>query len=223
MISFGNQLGRPRGEHKPEAQQSWLPKLSHLLHESQPSHSSQKNIYKAQCLCPKHCVQVTVRSANYSDTALACRVCNQQGSEHERMLYKLLDEEKQVVRFAVESMILVGKDRVWLDDVTVISPHLKRWDVTILQPHGLLVEVQGEGHSSKPVQKRNNTDETISSRQLRDMGYAQAALREKWSVLWLWVEEGCTKPHIQASKWKAQFRQALAHVMAGGEPKLFGA
>lgn len=220
-VSFKNEMGRPRGEHNLEAQQSWIPQLSHLLHESQPSHSTHKNNYKLKCKGPKHCAQVSVRSANYSATALACHVCKGQGSKPERLLYELLDKEECVQLYAVESFSLVQKAQVSLQDGTVICPNLKRWDVTTLQPPGLLVEVQGEGHSSKLVTRRNNTDDTITNRQLKDIGYAEAAQREGWSVLWLWWDEGCTKPHTLAEKWAAELRKAVEHVVAGGKPELF--
>lgn len=215
-------MGRPRGEPNPKAQQSWIPLVNHMLHESKPCHSQHKNAYKVQCGCPKHCAFVGVRSANCSDTALECNVCKGKGSQPEKMLYELLDAVDEVKLYAVESYSLVRSNSVCLEDGTMIYPNRKAWDVTILQPVGLLVEVQGEGHSSKLVTKRNNTDDSITDRQLKDRGYADAAVREGWSVLWLWVEGGCSDPRKRAAKWEAELKHALSYVKAGNKPQLFG-
>jgi hypothetical protein len=105
-------MGRPRGEPNPKAQQSWIPLVNHMLHESKPCHSQHKNAYKVQCGCPKHCAFVGVRSANCSDTALECNVCKGKGSQPEEMLYELLDAVDEVKLYAVESYSLVSLCRL---------------------------------------------------------------------------------------------------------------
>lgn len=214
-------MGRPRREHNPEGQECWVPQANHLLHESQPSHSPHKNVYKLQCGCSKHCAYVSVRSWNWSPTARCCGVCKGEGSQPEKLLYGVLDAMDVVKLYAVESYSLVRKDKVCLEDGTVLHPNLKRWDAAILQGYGLLVEVQGEGHSSKLVTKANSTEDTISDRQLKDRGYAEAAVREGWSVLWVWVDDTCPTPRKRAAKWEDQLGKALSHVLSGGKPQLF--
>lgn len=214
-------MGRPRREHNPQAQECWIPQVNHILHESQPSHSPHKNVYKLQCKCPKHCAYVSVRSWNWSPTARCCHVCEGGGSQPERLLYEVLDAMDVVQLYAVESYSLVQKKSVCLEDGTVVHPNLKRWDATILHGHGLLVELQGEGHSSKLVTRPNNTEDTIPDRQLKDRGYAEAAVKQGWSVLWVWVDDTCPTPRKRALQWAAQLRQALSHVVAGGQPQLF--
>ena len=80
---------------------------------------------------------------------------------------------------------------VMCDNVRV-HPEKKRWDATIVAPSGMLIEMQGEGHSSKLVSKANNTDSTMAERQLKDWWYADAAMQQGWSVLWLCVDESIT-------------------------------
>jgi hypothetical protein len=60
----------------------------------------------------------------------------------------VLDALDLVGLFAVELCSLVQSEAVCLQG-DVIHPNRKWWDVAILQPMGLLVEVQGEGHSQR--------------------------------------------------------------------------
>ena len=152
---------------------------------------------------------------------MACRVCGGRGSKPERVLYAVADAEVLVEQYAVEACSLAKPaDPVMCDNVRV-HPEKKRWDATIVAPSGLLIEMQGESHSSRLVSKANNTDSTMAERQLKDWLYAQEALRQGWSVLWLWVDECISSPRAQAALWAKQLHRAVAHVKGGGAPQLF--
>ena len=162
-----------------------------------------------------------VRSANHSATALRCRVCSGEGSKWEQHLYCTLDKEDSVVLYAVEACSVAKPAEPIMCDNVRVHPEKKRWDATIVAPSGLLIEMQGEGHSSKLVSKANNTDSTMAERQLKDWLYADAAMQQGWSVLWLCVDESITSQDAQAARWAAQLRNAVAHVKGGGTPQLF--
>lgn len=218
-------FGRPRGSHNPQALEAWQPEVNHLLHDSQTCYSTHKNHYKVQCTAAyrptKHRAFMSVRSANTSSTALVCHVCAKKGSDPERVLYALADREELLQQYAVECCSLTRMEQVNLGDRVVVHPHRKRWDLATVLPHGLLVEVMGQGHSSRLVSKPNSTEDSMLVRQLKDSAYAQAAIEQGFSVLWLWVNELDPSPRHRADKWAAQLSEALEHVLAEGAPKLF--
>lgn len=196
-----------------------------MQHGSMPSCSTHQNTYKLQCAVAgqpsKHCAFVSVRAANTSNTALSCRVCNGGGSGPEKVLYDVADAEVLVKLYAVEACSLPGMGAVDVGDGIVVYPGRKRWDLAMVTPAGLLVEVMVQGHSSRLVTKPNTTDDSMSTRQCKDTAYAKAAVDRGWSVLWLWVEEDDPSFSRTAKVWAAQLREALMHVIGGGKPTLF--
>lgn len=133
----------------------------------------------------------------------------------------MADKEELIKVYAVEACSLSKQEEVEVCEGISIYPSRKRWDLTVLAPHGLLVEMMGEGHSSRLVSKANNTDDSTSTRQRRDYAYADAAVKRGWSVLWLWVEKGDPSFRRTRRKWAAKLREALKHVIAERKPKLF--
>ena len=196
-----------------------------MQHDSMPYSSRQQNTYEESCAAggkiSKHSRYVSVRVANTSSEARSCHVCSGKGSKPERVLYAVADAEDLVEQYAVEACSLSNQGVVKVCDNIVIHPSRKRWDLSTVTPHGLLVEVMGEGHSSRLVTKANNTDDSISERQRKDYAYAQAAVEQGWSVLWLWVQERDPSFRRTAKKWAAQLRAALEYVTAEGKPMLF--
>lgn len=136
-------------------------------------------------------------------------------------MYDILDEEECVKRFSLESKSLVVRERVRLSDGSIIHPSKKPWDATIIDPPGLLIEMQGEGHSSNLVNMRNAVELSIAEKQERDLAYANVAIRAGWSVLWLWVDRSVGGPDMHRDRWVAQIREAVAYVVGNGVPKLF--
>jgi len=218
-------VGRPRRQHSEQAEKAWLPGVNHMQHSSLPYCSTHQNTYKVACTVgeqlSKHRAYVSVRAANTSSSALACRVSGGRGSKPERVLYAVADAEVLVEQYAVEACSLSKRGAVRVCEGIEIHPSRKRWDLTVVTPAGLLVEVMGQGHSSRLVTKPNNTDDSISTRQRRDYAYAQAAVEQGWSVLWVWVEEGDPNFRRSAKKWAAKLREAVKYVTAGGKPMLF--
>ena len=196
-----------------------------MQHSSLPSCSTQPNHYKLRCTVgeqpSKHCGFMSVRVANTSTTALSCHVCDGEGTEPERVLYAVADAEELIELYAVEACSVVKAVCVEVCDTIKVYPSSKRWDLTTVAPNGLLVEMMGQGHSSRLVTKANNTDDSISTRQRRDFAYADAAIQQGWSVLWLWVEDDDPGFSRSAEKWAAQLREALMYVIGKGRPMLF--
>lgn len=196
-----------------------------MQHDSMPYSSTQQNTYKLSCAAggqaSKHRGYMSVRVANTSSKARLCHVCSGKGSKPERVLYDVADAEELVKQYAVEACSLSNQRVVKVCDSIVIHPSKKRWDLSTVTPHGLLVEVMGEGHSNRLVTKADNTDDSISERQRKDYAYAQAAVEQGWSVLWLWVQERDPSFTRTAKKWAAQLSEALEYVTAEGKPMLF--
>jgi len=195
-----------------------------VTHEDQPSYSDQQLYYNCDCRpSSKHVVYRGVRSANHSKAALKCRVCSSGGSKWERLLYDSLDKEELIELYAVEAFSLAKPAYPTMQDGVVVHPEKKRWDVTVVVPGGLLIEMHGEGHHSRLLTKANSPDHSLADRQLRDWLYAMAAMEQGWSVLWLWVNEDVTCDSTQVSMWAQQLQKAVVHVQAKGLPQLFGA
>jgi hypothetical protein len=142
-------------------------------------------------------------------------------SSYEGCLYGLCAEEDSIQLFAAEAYCLHGLNPIKFGHSCWLCPNKKPWDVVVAKPHGLLIEMQGEGHSSKPMTKQNNKDSSTSEQQDRDMAYAHEAVRQGWSVLWLWVDDYRHDLHGREAFWTAQLKLAMAHVMSGEAPKLF--
>jgi hypothetical protein len=107
-----------------------------------------------------------------------------------------------------------------------ILVHNKRWDVTVPAvtfKHGLLIEVQGQGHNTRLMNKHKASDSSMAARQLKDEALKKEALTQGWNVLWLVVNEGVKSRKIVQDRWAAKLKQAMAHVVAGGDPMHFQA
>jgi hypothetical protein len=223
-VSSGK-VGRPREQHSSQAVEAWDPEVNHMQHASMPSCSTHQNSYRVPCSTgakpSKHRAYMAVRMFNAKRGRLSCHVCSGKGSRPEQVLYELADKEELIKVYAVEACGHSKQGGVEVCEAISIHPSKKRWDLTVLAPHGLLVEVMGEGHSSRLVTKPNNTDDSTSTRQRRDYAYADAAVKRGWSVLWLWVEEGDPSFRRTRRKWAAKLREALKHVAAEGKPELF--
>jgi hypothetical protein len=137
------------------------------------------------------------------------------------VLYALADAEVLVELYAVEACSLPRMGGVDAGEGVVVYPSRKRWDLATVTPHGLLVEVMGQGHSSNLVTKPNTTDDSMDTRQLKDLAYAKAAVDKGWSVLWLWVEDDDPSFSRSSKVWAAQLKEALMYVIGGGKPMLF--
>ena len=214
--------GRKRGQHSSTAVERCHKTLNPTAHAEHTSYSQQQLYYECSCKPgTKHVVFLGVRTANHNEEALKCRVCAAHGSSWERMLYDLCAAEQLIELYAVEAHSLHKPEHdVECDGVTV-CPASKRWDVTVALPRGLLIEMQGQGHSTRLVTKANSTEGSLAERKQKDWLYAEEAMRQGWSVLWLWVDETVTSRDAQAAMWAQQLQRAMAHVNARRAPQLF--
>ena len=214
--------GRPRQQHSSTAVSRCHQTVNPTAHADHASYSQQQLYYSCSCQPgTKHVVFLGVRTANHNGTALDCPVCAGKGSSWERVLYELCDAEQLIELYAVEAHSLNKPAQVVERDGVRVWPEAKRWDVTVAMPGGLLIEMQGQGHSSRLLTKANNTDSSLAERHAKDWLYAQEALRQGWSVLWLWVDEAVSSREIQAARWAQQLKRAVAHVKGGGAAQMF--
>jgi hypothetical protein len=93
-------------------------------------------------------------------------------------LYDLCDAEELIELYAVEAHSLDKPAAPVECEGMRVCPESKPWDVTVAAPEGLLIEMQGEGHSSSLVAKANNTDSSLAEMQLKDSLYAEEAMRQ---------------------------------------------
>ena len=189
--------------------------------EETTAYSREKAAFKCSCGSDKHCRFVGVEVVSRSSNAFACRVCEGRGSKHEQVMYKLLDNEPLVEQYAVEACSLSGTTQQVLGgEGAAVCSSRHRWDVMLLQPAGLLIEVQGEGHESKEDTRPHNEGITVADRQSRDAALAAAATAAGYSVLWAYAGAP-DQQRGRNSRWRARLRAALLHVKARKPPVLF--
>lgn len=189
-----------------------------MLLESRAAYSTDKAAFQCACGNKKHCRFLGVqRVSRDGSAAFRCRVCSGQGSNHEKLLYELLDNEHLVQQYAVETHGIAQPQQLHVADGSTLNLHLHRWDGMTLTPPSLLIEVHGEQHSSKVDTRANNHDETVAIRSDKDHKLAQAAMGAGFSVLWLHVGNEQGRP----GRWASTLREAVRHVTAQGHPVLF--
>jgi hypothetical protein len=98
--------------------------------------------------------------------------------------------------------------------------NMHRWDVVLIEPHSLLIEVQGEQHIDKEDGRRNNRGDTLADRQAKDQALADAALADGFSVLWL-HPGAANNVRGRAARWAAAVQEAVQHVTNHKRPYLF--
>lgn len=216
----GQKRGRPRKQLDTTAVSRWISGVNPMLLSSKPAYSSDKGVVKCDCGNSKHCRFIAVQQIARRDDAFSCRVCQDKGSSHEKLLYKLMDQEPLVQLYAVETYSISEKQRLSLANGDVVQVNRHAWDAMTVDPPNLLIEVQGEGHTDKQVTKPNNTDDGLSIRAQRDGMLATAAHGAGFSVLWLCVGKGSYELSRER-EWAAKLKEALVHVAAGKPPQLF--
>ena len=212
---------RTCGQHSSTAVMRCHKKVYATAHADHTSYSQQQ-LY-SNCSCQpgtKHVVFLGVGTANHGETALNCRVCGRKGSSWERVVYDLCDAEQLIELFAVEAHSLNKPEHAVEYEGVTLCTASKRWDV-LLQCPWPLIEMQGQGHSSILFTKANNSNSSLAERRLKDRLYAEEALRQGWSVVWLWVDEDISTKSTLAALWAEQLHRAVAHVKSEGAPTLF--
>lgn len=220
----GRKPGRPRKDHDDEAMRKWESGSNAMLLGSKAYYSMDKGVYMCDCQHEKHRMFVSVRVGN-THPECVCHVCHalnteEGSSSYERLVYRLCDAEELIEAYAVEACAVSEPGGVEVCDGSFAYVSQKKWDVMILTPANLLVEVQGQGHSTKLVTKPNNSDSNMAARWHRDHLYAEAAIREGFTVLWLEVESADTPERVLAKAWAAELKHAVAYVQGKHPPKL---
>lgn len=216
--------GRPRKAHDDQALHNWESGSNAMLLESKPAYSMDKGVYTCDCMHAKHRMFVSVRVAN-KRPACVCHVCRVLGtdvksSKYERLVYTLCDAEELIEAFAVEACAVSEVGEVEVCDGSTACVSKKRWDVMVLTPANLLIEVQGQGHSTKLVTMPNSSDSSMEARHHRDEIYAEAAVRAGCCVLWLEVGSTDTPLRVLRKAWAAELKHAVAYVRDNHPPKL---
>lgn len=84
----------------------------------------------------------------------------------------------------------------------------KAWDILIVDPPGILIEVQGEQHNSKLNTMPNSTHISLTSVAGFDEKCALAAVGAGYTVVWLLLREGESETHCR-HRWKALIVKAI--------------
>jgi len=219
--------GRPRKDHDEAAIAKWEQGSNAMLLSSKAAYSMDKGVFMCDCGHEKHRMFVSVRVANKRPTCV-CHVCtvlstNEGSSSYERLVYRLCEAEDLIETYAVEACAVSESGELEVCDGTTACVSKKRWDVMVLGPASLLIEIQGEGHSTKLVTKHNCSDSSMAARRHRDELYAEAAIRAGFSVLWLEVPGVKTTERALSKAWRAQLKNAVAYVTGNNPPKLMKA
>ena len=82
----------------------------------------------------------------------------------------------------------------------------------MLQPGRVLVEVQGEQHSTKLNTQANNPDASLADRVSRDHALAAAAKAAGYSVVWLNVGAAHTQVN-RRQQWRKTIEGAVQYMM----------
>jgi len=147
--------GRPRKDHDEAAIAKWEQGSNAMLLSSKAAYSMDKGVVMCDCGHEKHRMFVSVRVANKRPTCV-CHVCtvlstNEGSSSYERLVYRLCEAEDLIETYAVEACAVSESGELEVCDGTTACVSKKRWDVMVLGPASLLIEIQGEGHSTKLV------------------------------------------------------------------------
>lgn len=214
-------MGRPRKGFSQEAQNRWRPDLNHLLLESQAAYSTNKHCFSCRCTNSKHIRLLALQTVSRGDACFQCHVCSGKGSCYEKQMYGVLDQEAAVVTYTVEAAAMGRQIKL---DVAGSSMglwlNMHMWDAVLLQPHSLLIEVQGEQHIDKEDGRRNNRGDKLADRQAKDQALADAALADGFSVLWLHPGDA-NDVQRRTVRWSAAVLEAVQHVAAKKKPQLF--
>lgn len=120
-------------------------------------------------------------------------------------MYNICDASKAISAWAAEVHAVQGTICV-----QGVGHNLgkKAWDVLTIDPPGILIEVQGEQHSSKPNTMPNNIHSSLDFVAGFDAQCAQAAVGAGYTVVWLQLREGESDTHRRL-RWKALIEKAI--------------
>jgi hypothetical protein len=211
-------MGRPTKGLTKQATAQLVPGQNVLEPSSYTAYGNNQLVISCNCRHSKHARLLQCQSVTRSSNATACHVHAGKGSAHEQEFYEVADREPLLTLYAVEAAAISKNIQLSIPGSRAkLHLNKKRWDLVSLTPPNLLVEVQGEYHTNKQDTRKNNRGDTVEDRQTKDSRLACAAVKEGYSVLWLFPGDKCGR----SARWAEALRQALQHVQANRKAKLF--
>lgn len=208
-------MGRPSKGLTDQAKAQLVPQLNVYEFSSYTAYGRDQLTFYCSCKCRKHAKQLQCQSMTRKKDAFECHIHAGKGSSYERDFYAVTDAEPSLALYAVEATATNKK-------ITAAVPgrrgriylNKKRWDFKALTPANLLIEIQGEYHTDEDDGRTNNNGDTLPIRKTKDQRYADLAVKQNYTVLWLYPgdEQGRTQ------RWSKALKQALQYVTAGGKP-----
>ena len=187
-----------------------------MLLEWHTAYSSNKIVLNCNCGHEKH-KRYLAADTLQRNISLECRACEGKGSSLEQLAYELLNRMPEVQHFAMEACALSGQPAACTASGDWVHVSRHRADVITLTPANLLIEIQGQHHSGKPMGYTNSTSVHASSISQRDELLAAAARSVGFSTVWLMAGEEFDR----ASRWSRVLQQAVQHVVANRPPHHF--
>lgn len=216
MRKGGKKRGRPSQQLPAEAVALMRGVYSTSELRQGTAYSSTKRIYQALCMNSRHLCVRADDTVSRCLQSLQCRMCRRtcmHGSKYEKEAYSLLESMDEITQYAAEVHAVqctIQSEGGQLD----VSNH--RWDILVLQPARVLIEVEGEQHDDIPDTRKNSISADLDSSMARDRALAAAAVGQGFQVVWL-------RPKDQdgrSARWKAGILQALAAAVNSEAGKL---
>lgn len=211
-------MGRPSKGVIEALQSRMVPEQNTMQPSSYTAYANNQIVLQCSCNHSKHARVMQCQSATRSDDALQCHIHAGKGSAAAKEFYAIADKEPLLLLYAVEVAAIPKKIQLSIPGSRhKLHLNKKPWDFVSLKPPNLLVEVQGEGHTHKQDNRLRNNGDTLEVRQSKDSRLAKAAMKEGFTVLWLYPGD----KHGRRARWSEALRRALQHVRADNKPKLF--
>jgi hypothetical protein len=201
--------GRPRKKFPAAAYAAYVSHLNDGQLEDEPSYSSAKKVFKAKCSCSKHMRVMACQQVTRTKAALPCRKCEGGGSPYEKEAYAACDASTLITAWAAEAHAV--QETVQHQGLDLYAGR-HSYDILVLQPARVLVEVQGEQHSTKLNTQANNPDASLDDRVSRDHALAAAAKAAGYSVVWLHVGAQHTQVN-RRQQWQGTIEAAVRYMM----------
>lgn len=180
------------------------------------AYDTTKLVFSCSCGIGKHKRVLSCDRTTRVQGRIRCKVCSKRGSTHEQECYNVLDKMPAIQAYAVEAHALKGTLQF---DGRALSLGQHRWDVMVLNPARVLVEVQGEQHTAKHDMRGNHPYASLQEHSLRDQALADAAMKAGFTVVWLHPGDIVGR----SKRWQRVLQKAADHARANKAPKLFSA
>lgn len=209
--------GRPAHGLSEAAKASYVQELNHGPIEGEASYSTAKRVFKSSCAVAEHVRYLACQQVTRTSAALHCRVCEGKGSSYEQEAYKACNQLKCIKAWAVEAYALHGQIE-HQGEVLDLGRH--SWDIMVVKPAGVLIEVQGEQHISKLNTQPKSHDTSLDLRASRDYVLAAAAQHAGFNVVWL-CPGNPSQQRGRQRRWRAAIMRAVDDKVNGKAPKLY--